>query len=130
MNENDVVQILRDFISKEFPQECQCCGQRFGSLAEYLRITTHVGKPISYDAEEGNWRPERPIGTSSFANCLCGTTLAITSRGMNLNTLWRLMGWARKETKERGIKVSDLLLDLRRKIDESVLQNEGMTFEN
>ncbi len=33
------------------------------------------------------------------------------------------MNWARKETKTRGIEISDLLEDLRNKIDKSVLQD-------
>ena len=121
MQEKDVIEILCDFISTKFPKECKSCGRRFNSLAEYLRNTTHTGKPISYDVEDGNWKPQKPVGTISFANCPCGTTLAIGSEGMSIFTLWKLMNWARKETKNRNIELSDLLEDLRTKIDKKVL---------
>src|SRR5881628_3725295 len=50
MNEDEVVQIVRSYIEGLFPRECPQCGLRFGSLREYLQLTTHVGNPISYDA--------------------------------------------------------------------------------
>ena len=63
-----------------------------------------------------------------MANCSCGTTMAISSIGMNLITMWRLLNWARKERKIRGIEMSDLLEDLRNKINKSVLQEESKKF--
>ncbi len=129
MEENDVVEIVRDFISKKFPKRCKCCGKLYNSFAEYLYNTTHAGKPISYDAEMGKWQPDKPMGTLSMAHCSCGTTMAISSIGMNLVTLWRLMNWARKEIKKRGIEMSELLEDLRNKIDKSVLHDERKKIE-
>lgn len=127
MNENDVVEILRDFISKKFPKDCPNCGKHYHSLAEYLRTTTHVGKPVSYDADQDNWLPKKPLGTLSLSNCSCGSTLAIDSKGMGLITMWRLLNWARTETKARGITTSELLEELRNKIDKGVLQDENIT---
>lgn len=129
MNENDVIVIIREFISRQFPKECPCCGKRYDSFAEFIRSTTYVGKPMSYDAEQKDWQPDQPIGTFGMANCSCGSTLAITSRGMNLITLWRLMNWVRNERKKRGITTSDLLAHLRSTIDKSVLQDEGQKRE-
>jgi hypothetical protein len=130
MNENDVIEIMKNFISRQFPKDCTCCGKRYNSFAEFIRNTTYVGKPISYDAEQEDWQPERPIGTIGMSNCSCGTTLTIGSKGMDLKTLWRLMNWARKETKKRGIMMSDLLESLRSKIDKSVLQAESKKIGN
>lgn len=130
MNENDVIEIMKNFISRQFPKGCTCCGKRYNSFAEYIRNTTYVGKPISYDAEQEDWQPERPIGTIGMSNYSCGTTLTIGSKGMDLKTLWRLMNWARKETKKRGIMMSDLLESLRSKIDKSVLQAESKKIGN
>ena len=130
MQEKDVIEIMRNHISKQFPKECTCCGKRYNSFAEFIRNTTYVGKPISYDAEQEDWQPERPIGTIGMSNCSCGTTLTIGSKGMDLKTLWRLMNWARKETKKRGIMMSDLLESLRSKIDKSVLQAESKKIGN
>ena len=123
MTEDDVVETLRVFISSKFPKVCPKCHRRFNSLADYLQNTTHAGKPVSYDAESGDWKPFRPVGTLSYANCSCGTTLAISSRGMKLIMMWRLMGWARKETRGRNISVEELLTQLRYKIDKKVLPN-------
>jgi hypothetical protein len=130
MNENDVIEIMKNFISRQFPKDCTSCGKRYNSFAEFIRNTTYVGKPISYDAEQEDWQPERPIGTIGMSNCSCGTTLTIGSKGMDLKTLWRLMNWARKETKKRGIMMSDLLESLRSKIDKSVLQAESKKIGN
>ncbi len=124
MNEDDVIREMIDFLNSKFPKTCSCCGKRYGSLEEYLRQTTHTGKPISYDADDESWRPVKPIGTLSLANCSCGSTLAINSKGMNLITLWKMMNWARKESKRRGIRISDLLEDLRSKIDKRVLKKD------
>src|SRR5262245_1482610 len=122
MNEAEVVAIVRGHVERKFPMACSACGHWFASLREYLEYTTHLGNPISFDAELGNWRPWRPIGTLSFANCRCGTTLSLSSEGMGLLTMWRLLRWARKESSRRGIAVGDLLEVIRRKIDEQVLE--------
>ena len=124
MNETEVIGIMRAYLSAQFPKKCSCCGRLYNSLAEYLRNTTHAGKPVSFDAESGDWQPKIPIGTISMANCSCGTTLAISSAGMDLITMLRLMNWARKETRLRGVGMSDLLEDLRFKIDKVVLQDD------
>jgi len=126
MNEAEVIGIMREYLATQFPKGCQCCGRQYNSLAEYLRETTHVGKPMSYDAEMGDWQPTTPMGTLSMANCSCGTTLTITSAGMDLITLHRLMNWAREETGFRGIGLSELLEDLRTKIDKIVLQDDKL----
>jgi len=123
MEEKEVITTIREFISKQFPKECNCCGKRYQSFREYLQNTTHAGKPISYDAEYEDWNPVKPIGSISISNCTCGSSLAISSMGMNLFTLGRLMNWARIEAKKRGVAISDILEDIRNKIDISVLQD-------
>jgi hypothetical protein len=124
MNEVEVIKIVRNHVEQKFPMTCSVCGHRFASLKEYLEYTTHQGKPLSHDAEAGDWRPREPLGTFSFANCRCGTTLSISSHGMGLLTLWRLLRWARKESSSRGISVGELLDDVRRKIDQQVLKKK------
>jgi len=126
MNENDVIEIVRDFISRQFPRKCECCGKNFRSFAEFIRNTTHVGKPVSYDTDQLSWQLYNPIGTIGMVNCSCDTTLAISSIGMDLKTLWRLMNWGRKEAKKQGIMISDLLENLRNKMEKRVLQDENM----
>jgi hypothetical protein len=126
MNEAEVIEIMREYLATQFPKVCKCCGRQYNSLAQYLRETRHLGKPLSYDADIGDWQPKKPMGTLSMATCSCGTTLAISSAGMDLNTLLRLMNWAREETQSRGIGLSDVLEDLRAKIDQAVLQDEKL----
>ena len=101
---------------------CSSCRHRFASLKEYLEYTAPLGNPISYDADAGNWRPREPMGTLAFRNCRCGTTLTIGTDGIGLVTLWRLLRWAKKESSSRGVRLSELLADLRRKIHERVLK--------
>ena len=95
-------------------------------LCRVIRNTTHVGKPVSYDTDQDSWELYHPVGTIEMVNCSCDTTLAISSRGMDLKTLWKLMNWARKEAKKRGLKISDLLENLRYKMEKKVLQDENM----
>jgi hypothetical protein len=124
MDENKVVETIHGFIDSTFPKTCPNCGMAFNSLAEYLRNSTNLGDPISYDAEEGDWKPDNPIGTASFSNCKCGSTIALTSKGMNLWTLWRLMLWAKTESRKRGISTSELLRNIRDEIDRRALSGD------
>ena len=122
MTEEQVINIVRAYIEKQFPKACKNCGYRYGSLKEYLQTTTHIGEPHSYDAEVENWQPKNPLGTYSFADCKCGNTLVIGSSRMNVATMWRLLWWAKKEKAKRGITMNELLSALREKIDNQVLE--------
>ena len=124
MIEGEVVKIVRSHIENQFPRNCSTCSHRFASLKEYLEYTTHLGNPVSYDAEMRRWMPLKPLGTFSLANCQCGTTLSIDSHGIGLVTMWRLLRWARKESSSRGISVGELLDDIRKKIDHQVLSQK------
>jgi len=117
----DAIRLTRQHVERQFPKVCGACGQRFESLIEYLRLTTHVGDVASLDAQMGDWRPKRPAGTLSLANCRCGTTLAVGSDGMGLFTLWRLLHWAKGETKRRGVTLECVLTSVREEIDREVL---------
>lgn len=121
MNESDVIAIVRRYVEERFPSTCSSCGRRFGSLREYLLITRHVGNPVSYDAELGDWSPAQPLGTLSFATCPCGTTLAVSSDAMPPDQMAELLSWARDETARRGIDVPGLLGLIRAEIDRQVL---------
>ncbi|MFO0674561.1 MAG: hypothetical protein U0235_33935 [Polyangiaceae bacterium] len=121
MNEADVIRATRAHLERQFPKTCSGCGRVFRSLKEYLLNTSHVGAPISYDADEGNYQPVAPVGTISLANCSCGSTLALGSDGMSLLTVWRLMGWARREMKRRQVDMREVLERLRQQVDEVVL---------
>ncbi len=124
LTERDVVRIIIDHISRQFPRACPSCRRRFESLQEYILVTTHVGAPISLDAEIGDWEPTEPLGALALANCPCGSTLAIGSKGMSLKTMWKLMRWLRTETKRRGLTPSELLSHLRREIEQQALDGK------
>src|SRR5262245_38747417 len=120
MDEDDVVRIVRSYIEGLFPKACPNCGMRFGSLREYLEATTHLETPILYDVISPEI-PSNPLGPLSLANCACGTTLTINSRGIPREQMIELLEWARSESDRRSIGVRELLRWLRDSIDKQVL---------
>jgi hypothetical protein len=103
----------------------------FTSLREHLQITTHKGDPVSYDAALGEWNPSQPLGTLSFANYPCGSTLSISSEDMPAAQMLQLLDWARSETVMRGINMQELLRHLRDKIDKQVFKTpEGGGYDD
>ena len=76
---------------------------------------------MRYDADASDWNPLQPIGTMTFANCRCGSTLVLSSKGMPPLQLWSLLNWARVETRRRGITPQELLNYLRDEICKQVL---------
>jgi hypothetical protein len=120
MTEDDVVRIVRLYLESLFPKACSRCGRRFASLREYLQATTHLSTPVLYDDITGEI-PSDPFGPMSFANCACGTTLAVGSRGIPTWQLIKLLTWAKSETSRRSIGIRELLCQIRDRIDEQVL---------
>jgi hypothetical protein len=121
LSDEEVTEIVIECIDRQFPKACPCCGRRYSSLVEYLRQTKPLGRPISHDADIGDWRPWSPLGTQAYANCPCGSTLAIGTEGMGLSTMWKLLQWARVQSRKRGLTTSELLDSLRAEIDKRVL---------
>jgi hypothetical protein len=121
VTEAEVVKSMREHLEGLFPKECSTCGCRFTNLRDFLLQTQCLGPAIPYDAEIGDWNPLRPIGTVTYANCRCGNTLVLSSEGMPLVQLWRLLDWARIETKKRGLTPIELLDYLRDEICKQVL---------
>jgi hypothetical protein len=124
MTEDDVVRIVRLYLESLFPKTCARCGRRFGSLREYLEATSHLSTPILYDDIAGKI-PLDPFGPMSFANCACGTTLAVDSRGIPRWQLVELLTWAKSETARRSIDIRELLRHIRDRIDEQVRCHES-----
>jgi hypothetical protein len=120
VTEDDVVQIVRLYIEGLFPRVCPRCGLRFESLREYLEVTTHLSTPVLYDNISGEI-PAEPIGPMSLANCPCGTTFAIGSKGIPPAQLVELLAWAKSESARRAIGIHELLRHIRDRIDEQVL---------
>lgn len=121
MREAEVVAATRKHLEGHFPLVCPLCQHRYPTLREYLLNTEHQGDAIPFDAELGIWRPQRPIGTVTLANCRCGNTLGLSSEGLPLIQLWRLLSWARIETQRREQTPRELLNYLREVICTQVL---------
>ena len=111
---------MRAHLEAQFPRACSNCRRSFATLREYLLNTDYVGD-APHDAEAGDWRPKAPMGTMTYANCRCGSTLALSSEGMPLPRLWSLMSWARGETKRRNLTPRQLLNYLHDEICKQVI---------
>ena len=121
MTEAEVIRQMRAHLEGQFPKACTGCHRRFATLREYLQLTTHVGSAMPYDALADDWTPLHPMGTVTLANCPCGNTLVLSSEGMPLTQLWKLLNWARRETKRRHMTPQALLNYLRDEICKQVL---------
>jgi hypothetical protein len=117
----EAVRVIRAHVEGKFPKTCTLCERVFFTLFDYVRGTRPVGEPVSYDAVLEDWTPTEPIGTYTLVLCSCGTSLAIDSSGMNLLMLWRLMRFARKETRRTGETVSALLERIRKEVHRQVI---------
>jgi hypothetical protein len=122
LTDDQVLEIVKRHLEKQFPKTCACCGRLFPTLAEYVLVVRHKGDPMCLDASEDEWEPRDDEGTLSLANCPCGTTLAIGSSGIGILTTWRLLRWSRARSRQKGITVSQLLAELRARIDARVLE--------
>jgi hypothetical protein len=116
---------MREHLEGLFPKVCANCNSRFATLHEYVSLTRHLGPAMPYDADLGDWNPLHPLGTVTYSNCPCGGTLALTSDGMPLRTLWTLLNWARVETRRRGMTPQELLTHLREEICKQVFADDG-----
>jgi hypothetical protein len=126
MTEDDVVRIVRAYIEGLFPKVCPNCGRHFASLRDYLEITTHLSNPVLYDDLAGGI-PDKPLGPMSYANCPCGTTVSIGSRGLPPLRLVQLLIWARRESVLRSVGMRELLGHIRDRIDAEVLETSETT---
>ena len=120
MTESEVVRLMREHLERQFPKVCPHCHRHFSTLREYILVTQRVEPSVCYDAEAEDWNPLKPMGTVTYSNCPCGTTLALSSHGMPLLRLWSLYHWARTETKRRGMTMRELLNHLRDEIRKEV----------
>jgi hypothetical protein len=122
LSDQEVIAIIRRHLESKFPKDCLRCGRRYDSLVDYLLGTTHLGDPISGDDARRIPEPTKLIGTISYANCVCGSTLAMSSAGINPFIMWRLVRWAGTNMIRRGMSMGEVLSDLRSRIDEQVLR--------
>lgn len=123
MTRDEVITIIYHHVSThDFPKTCPNCGRVFKTLKEYIENTEQLGKPVSYDAEFNEWEPQKPMGTVAMSNCSCGSSLSLSSGGMPLPTLVRLMMWAKMESMKQKITVSELLQSIRDEINQKAIK--------
>lgn len=124
LTEIEVIKIIRAYLEGLFPKNCSTCQRRYFTLREYLLTTQQLGSAVSYDLEADDWKPGRPLGTITFANCACGNTIALSSEEMSLGQLWPLCEWAKAETQKRKQTHRQVLNDLRDKVWKEVLEKK------
>jgi len=86
-----------------------------------MRDTRPLWPSVSYDAELRDYKTLHPIGILAMANCHCGTTLALSTKGMPLSQTHQILKWIRTETVRRGMDPTELLDYVRDEIRKQVL---------
>ncbi|QEM67537.1 hypothetical protein FO488_04830 [Geobacter sp. FeAm09] len=109
MTDEEVVRIMHAHFEGLFPRGCPTCGRYFANLRDYILDTELIGDTISYDVELCDWEPEEPLGAAAFANCPCGTTMVLTTRGIPVAQLHGVLRWVRDETGRRGVGHTELI---------------------
>jgi len=121
LTEEECVRLVHDYIEGLFPKNCPNCKRIFTTYRDYVLNTKHVGLPISYDVEFGDWNPAQSTGNLSLANCACGTTLALSSENMPAAQIWQVLNWVKVEKERRGSDVRDVLGFLRNEVAKRAL---------
>ena len=121
MTDDEIIQMMREHFEGLFPKICANCGRRFETLREYILDTERLGGTISYDAEEGDWETTQPIGGVALANCPCGNTLALTTKGMPLSNIHLVLKWIKVESEQRGLSPMELIGYVRDEVRKRVL---------
>lgn len=124
MNDADIIGPLLTHCEGQFPKAC-ACGRKFATLREYIRDTVPIGDAISYDAASSDWSPTQPLGALALANCPCGSTLAVSTEGMSLETRHRVLAWIRSEMTQRGVTAKVVAGAIREKIRKGVLSDSN-----
>ena len=125
MTEEEFIRLNYEHYASLFPRTCSSCGRIFASLREYIQATRPVGATISYDAELGEWKTTQPLGAAALANCSCGSTLALTTDGMPLGDIQRMLEWMKVETAKRGVTPAELLGCVREQVRKLAMTDPG-----
>ncbi len=113
MIEAEMMRIILEHVYKQFPKKCNNCQRVFSSYRDYLLHTERVGVPISYDLELDDLNPDHSSGNIALANCSCGNTIAISSSGMPLTQIWRILAWVKLESSRRGVSKEVIVCHIR-----------------
>ncbi len=123
---DEILEMIYDHFAGLFPRDCTTCGRRFATLRQYILETTPVGSTTSFDAQLGDWHTTEPIGAIAMANCPCGSTLGLTTEGIALPEIHRLLAWVREETTRRGMTQAELLESVRTEMRQRALDDPRM----
>ena len=126
MMDQEIITILYEHYTGLFPRSCASCGRVFPTLRQYILDTRPTGDAMSYDAELSNWKTAKPLGGAAWANCPCGTTLGLTTDGIPLPEIHRLLEWIKAETERQGITQQELLASVRDVVRERALRDPAM----
>ena len=121
MTEADIARMFREFFKGLFPKACPNCGRLFATHREYILACQRLWPSLNYDIELGDYKTPRPIGGLALANCVCGTTMALSTKGMPLSQTHLILEWIRAETGRRGIEPTELFDRLRDEVREQIL---------
>ena len=121
MTETDIVRALSTFYQGLFPKVCANCGRRYATLKEYILSTNPLWPSIDYDLELGNQARLNPSGGLAMANCVCGSTLALSSKDMPAAKTALVFAWIREEAARRAWPPQKLLDHLRDQVRKFVL---------
>lgn len=116
MNEAEAIQLLRHFAHTEFPKQCNCCGESYDTFPDFICNTRLIGKPVAFGDDIDDDPSILPFTAIGMVNCVCGTTIGISTQKLDTATKIKLLKWAQEETKKRGCSMSDFMDDLREKV--------------
>ncbi|MDZ7686090.1 MAG: hypothetical protein U5O39_14635 [Gammaproteobacteria bacterium] len=112
----EIIQLLQEHFESLFPKTCPNCQRHFESLGEYVRQTNKLGSSHSYDAEEGDWEPAVPVGSSAMSNCPCGNTLSLTTDDMEMKNRYEVLKWIQARVEAGDTTTTEALDYLRGEI--------------
>lgn len=127
MTEAELLRMFREYYEGLFPKVCPNCGRSYATLQEYIVSTQRLWPSLNYDIELGDYKTPHPIGGMAMANCLCGSTLALSTKSMPVSQTHLILEWIRTETQRRGIEPAELLDHLRDEVRRQVLAEATKT---
>jgi hypothetical protein len=122
VTEGEVVAIMRRHVDAQFPKTCSKCHRVFQTYSEYVRTVTPIGTPVLFERTRGEGEAKAQLGTVSMANCTCGTTLSLSSRGRSQQPEVSITTWARERAEHEGITLEQLFERLRARLRTEALE--------
>ncbi len=106
-----------EYCEQQFPRSCANCGLEFGSFTDFISATSPIGEPQAYDAV-GDLLHEvgHLVGTLSFVNCRCGSTLTVECGDTTSDEYVALLDALAHDVEKTGLTVNGVLEVLRQTI--------------